>query len=161
MGYEKINRPLLGEEFNDPTPAAAQVYALGNVATTTIAVANTPVKADVGAIVFVTAESGGVTWNTVDDRIDVGKGRKRLFCATVRGRLEGTNGDILALYVAKNGSTLIQSFAYGEVSSGFGSLTSTSLVELEQGDYIEIFVANELTTNNVTLKDFSLEVHPV
>lgn len=161
MGYEKINRPLLGEEFNDPDPVAAHVYLLANGSTTEIAEANVAQKAAFTGALVLPVQSGGAVWNNTEKRIDLTKGRKRIMCVTLRGRINGTLGDVPALFVALNGDALIQSFAYGEIGSDGANLTSTCLLEAGEGDHLEIYIANELNTNNVTLKDFSFEVHPV
>lgn len=163
MGYERQNRPLLGVEFNDPAPAAGQIYILGNSTATTIATPNVPVKADLGTVIFETLKSGNVEFNATTKRTEIGQGRKRVFSCNVRARLLGTTADVVGVYVAKNGTALLQSFAYGEIHSGSGTdnLASTCLLELEAGDYVEIFVVNELASNNVTVQDASLEIHPV
>jgi hypothetical protein len=65
----------------------------------------------------------------------------------------GTNHTV-SMYIALNGTIISSSKTTTTTSSGlYRSLATFANIELDDGDYVEIFVRNESTTDNLIVLD--------
>jgi hypothetical protein len=70
------------------------------------------------------------------------------------------NNKVIGLYVAKNGVIIPESEMYA-TASGSGraeSISVQTIVQLNQNDYIELFVENETDTSNITVEYLNLTI---
>lgn len=64
------------------------------------------------------------------------------------------NNQVIGIFVAKNGIVINDSVMYA-TTSGSGraeSITVQTITELEEGDYIEMWIENDTSTNNITVE---------
>jgi hypothetical protein len=129
-------------------------YYMTNNATTTPVVVSTPTKA-----------LGTTTSNPISQRFSFTDNRATYVGAPTRdfeveawASLSSNNNNVLRLYIAKNGTAVTTSFAEGTANAGGRAegLVTASVVELDTNDYVEVFVSNETSGNNVL--DINLNV---
>jgi len=129
-------------------------YYMTNNATPTPVVVNVSTKA-----------LGTTTANPINEKFSHSNNRAtytgaitRVFEVEAWAALASNNNNVLRLYIAKNGTAITTSF--GEATANAGGraegIVTASVVELEQNDYIEVFVSNETGSNNIT--DINLNV---
>ena len=141
--------------LNDEIPETHQdclMSQITNATATTISVATTPVKLAGSwnleeAFFFTTDATGTMTYvGDKDIEIDVSMS----FSAAP---VSGTNKSI-NFYVAKNGSHVVNSRAYNNLSAGdVGRTTLIWRISLSKNDYVEAFVANDTDTIDVLVED--------
>jgi DNA-binding Xre family transcriptional regulator len=61
---------------------------------------------------------------------------------------------VIGLYVAKNGVVIASSEMYSTTSSGgrAESITCQTILELNEGDYVEMYVENTTAATNITVE---------
>lgn len=130
-------------------------YMQGNATATVIAATGTPVKV-----------AGTTTETTISQRFTATTANRatydgaitRDFKITAVCSLASGNNNQIGVYVAKNGSVLNESETYvttnaaGRLENG----TVQVLTELEDTDYIEIWVENNTAINNITVEDLNV-----
>lgn len=135
----------------------SQYYMNNNATTTVIAVANTPYK------VLGTTTSAPVTQkftNTANRATYVGALMRYFKITATLSALSGNNNQI-GCYIAKNGTVLPESEIY-ITCNGSGRAEAAmiqTLAFLSNGDYIEIFVENSTTSNNITVTDLNVVIN--
>ena len=132
----------------------SQYYMNGNATATTIASVGVSVK------VAGTTTSSSVTqkFTNTDNRATYIGSLTRFFKVTATLSLESGNNNQVGCYIAKNGTVLNESEVYG-TTSGSGraeNIVVQTLVQLSENDYIEIFVENDTSTNNITVTDLNV-----
>lgn len=88
---------------------------------------------------------------------------RRDFRVLVNCTLTSTNGNVLGLYIAKNGTVITNSEQYitanaaGKAEGG----SCQTVVELATNDYIEFFVENSSAANDITVEFLSMIVEAI
>jgi hypothetical protein len=129
-----------------------QVTMQGNATATTIATQGTPVKV---AGTWVVQTESNFTGNTTG-RLTYNGSTTEVVSATVSITFSHAAGgtDDLAVYIAKNGSVITASKLTRAVTgSARGNVGTFFNVSMDTSDYLEVFVANDSDTNNITVVD--------
>ena len=132
----------------------AQYYMNNNATATTITVSGTYVK-----VAGTTSSGTFVEKFTLTDNRATYDGALQGFykVSAILSMTSGNNQD-LTVRIAKNGTTSAQS-ATTVTTSGSGRSENVychDIVSLTSTDYIEIFVTNETSTNNITVEDMNV-----
>ena len=130
----------------------AQVTMQGNATATTIATQGTPVKV---AGTWVVQTESNFTGNTTG-RLTYNGSTTEVVSATVSITFSHAAGgsDDLAVYIAKNGSVITASKLTRAVTgSARGNVSTFFNISMDTSDYLEVFVANDSDTNNITVVD--------
>lgn len=105
--------------------------------------------------------AGTTTANTInqkfshaDNRLTYTGGLIRDFQVSATASLTSGNNNVIGLYVAKNGVVIASSEMYATTSSGgrAESIACQTIVEMQEGDYIEMWVENSTALTNVTVE---------
>ncbi len=138
------------------TSEFANYYMTNNATATTIAASNTAYKI-----------SGTTTANSINQKFSHSNNRATYTGQIVRDfevsaivSFTTGNNKVIGLYVAKNGTVITESEMYA-TASGSGraeSISVQTIVQLQENDYIELFVENETDTTNVTVEYLNLTV---
>jgi hypothetical protein len=134
----------------------AQVVLHGNATATVITTQNTPVKV---AGTFVTDAAASFTTDTTGRLTYTGSTTTVLqFVASVTLVPVGTN-QLLTIQLAKNGTPITNAKMTRTVSSGAsGNVSIVFNISMATSDYVELFVANNSSTNDITVTDCLLGV---
>ena len=139
--------------------ASSLVEAFGhvdaNALVTTIAVIDTPVKVnavwvDVDKSRFTFSSDGRWTYTGLEDL---------KITAAVVGTVNPSGGSDrdISVYLAKNGAVLTNSRGLASASTG-SQISSTGVIDLVTGDYVEMFIANNSGTQDITVPVASLVI---
>jgi len=135
------------------TSEVSQHYMNGNTTTTVIAATNTPVK------VLGTTTSSSVTqkFTNTNNRATYVGSLTKVFKVSATLSIESGNNNQIGVYVYKNGTVLSESEVYGTTSgAGRGeNIKVHTLVELLTNDYIEIWVENATSGNNILVTELN------
>lgn len=131
----------------------SQYYMNGNATPTLVALIGTPYKA------LGTTTSAAVTqkFTNTDNRATYIGALTRYFSVTASLSCTSGNNHQIGIYIAKNGSILPESEVY-ITTNGAGRAEGAvvqSLVQLTNGDYIEIFVENSTAATDITVTDLN------
>jgi hypothetical protein len=134
----------------------AQVVLHGNATATVITTQNTPVKV---AGTFVTDAAASFTTDATGRLTYTGSTTTVVqFVASVTLVPVGTN-QLLTIQLAKNGTPITNAKMTRTVSSGAsGNVSIVFNISMATSDYIELFVANNSSTNDITVTDCLLGV---
>lgn len=134
----------------------AQYYMNGNATATTIATIGTAVK----IAGTTTAASFNQKFDHTDNKATYVGSRKRFFKVAATLSAESGNNNEIGIYIAKNGTLLTESEVYITTNAGGRAENGVvqTIVELEQDDYIEIFVENDTSTSDVTVSELNVIV---
>jgi len=145
----------------DVSVPSIEVYALGNLTTTVISAINTPVKvqSDNYSVDFATSftESSGTVTYTGDSKIRVAVDATVYF--------QSNNNQDVNFYIALNtGATFnmiasSQGFSRTQGSSEITFANPRCLVEIKNGDQLELYVENTSSTSNVLVNGFNLTIN--
>jgi len=130
----------------------AQVTMQANATATTIATAGTAVKV---AGTWVVQTESNFTGDTTG-RLTYNGGTTEVVSANVSITFQHAGGgtDNLAVYIAKNGSVLTGSKLTRAITGTTrGNVGTFFNVSMTADDYLEVFVANDSDTNNITVVD--------
>jgi hypothetical protein len=138
--------------------AVTQYYMTGSATATTIASTGTFVK-----IAGTTTEVTSVTQkfsNSTSNRAQYTGAFPGSFLVTVFASMTSGNNQNLRMRVAVNGTTMAESTSRFQTSgSGAASNIGTqAMVSLSTNDYVEVFVANDTATTNITVSDLNVTV---
>lgn len=155
------NKSLFSDNIGvTDTAEISNYYMNANATATVIGTAGVAVK------VAGTTTDGPLTQkfsNAVTNRAEYTGAVTRNFSVQVLVAVTSGNNKVVALYVAKNGTTQPQSV--GRATTDMGgrakSLASVGVFELATNDYIEVWVANETDTTNVTVEDLHVLVKEI
>lgn len=135
-----------------------QVYMQGNATATTISSTATPVKvagtwtADISNS-FTGTTGGRLTYTGTETQII------RVSAVATLSPTSGSNQHI-SLYVAKNGTVISGSRQQSHISNGSDMpIAVVWQVSMATNDYIELFVQNGTTTNNIVVSRSVLSIH--
>lgn len=132
----------------------SQYYMVTNLTTTPVALQGTAYKIEG----VTTSASVTSKFTNTDNRATYIGSLDKFFKVTATLSCNsGTNNEI-GIYVAKNGVILPESEVYITANSGGRAEAGTvqALVRLTQNDYIEIFVENETTAQDITVTDLNV-----
>ena len=121
-----------------------------NATVTTISTVDTPVK----ALGTTTANTINQKFTHTDNRLTYVGALIRDFQVTATVSLTSGNNKVIGVYVAKNGVVIPSSEMYS-TTSGSGraeSLTCQTILELNENDYVEIWVENSSTSDDITVE---------
>ena len=130
----------------------AQVTMHANTTATVITTTGTPIKV---AGTWVAGNESNFTADTTG-RLTYNGGTTETVSANASVTLEPVSGvnQVLTIYIVKNGLVLPESRITRTVSSGSsGNVGIFYNVEMTASDYIEVFVSNGTSTNNITVVD--------
>jgi hypothetical protein len=139
--------------------SVAQYYMNNNETATTISASNTFVK---GAGTT-TAGSVNQRFTLTDNRATYIGALNGIFKVTISVSATSGNNQDLRFRVAKNGTTIAQSEVQ-ETTSGSGrsqTLICQDLVSLVTDDYIELWVANGSSSQNITVENLNLIIEKI
>ena len=137
------------------TAVSTSYYMSGNATATTITTASVAVK-----VAGTTTESS-VTQkfdNTTSNKALYASSLPRNFLVSAVGSLTAGNNNQISVYIAKNGATTAEAKVVVTANSAgrFEDFKVQSLISLSETEYVEVFVANESGTSNITVSDLNL-----
>jgi len=96
----------------------------------------------------------------LDNRLSYVGAITRHFKVTVTATLSAGNNQRIGIYVAKNGSVLTNSENYSttNASSRVENMSCQTIVELQSGNYVEVFVENDTHATNIVVERMSVIV---
>ena len=123
----------------------------GNSTETVISSTATAVKV---AGTFVVGDEAGYTGDTTGRITHTGNTARHIINAIISISVASGTNHRISMYIAKNGVVLGDTKTTATTSSGlYRSLATFANLELDDGDYVEIFVRNESTTDNLIVLD--------
>jgi len=129
----------------------ANVSMHGNSTETVISSTATPVKV---AGTFVVGSESGYTGDTTGRITHTGNTARHIINAIISMTVASGTNHTVSMYIALNGSIVSTTKTTTTTSSGlYRSLATFANLELDDGDYVEIFVRNESTTDNLIVLD--------
>ena len=129
----------------------ANVSMHGNSTETVISSTATPVKV---AGTFVVGDESGYTGDTTGRITHTGNTARHIINAIISMTVASGTNHTVSMYIALNGSIVSTTKTTTTTSSGlYRSLATFANLELDDGDYVEIFVRNESTTDNLIVLD--------
>ena len=129
----------------------ANVSMHGNATNTVITSTATPVKV---AGTFVVGAEAGYTGDTTGRITHIGNTARHIINAIISLSVTSGTNHRVSMYIAKNGTVLNDTKTTATTSSGlYRSLATFANLELDDGDYVEIFVRNESTTDDLIVLD--------
>ena len=132
------------------TAEIGNYFMTNNAISTVISTIDTPVK----VLGTTTANAINQKFTHTDNRLTYVGALIRDFQVTATVSLTSGNNNVIGVYVAKNGTVINSSEMYSTTSSGgrSESITCQTILELNQNDYVEIFVENSSSTTNITVE---------
>lgn len=139
--------------------AISNYFMNGNATATTISAIGTEVK------VAGTTTSSAITqrFTNTDNRATYDGVIQRDFKVSAVFSVESGNNNEVGAYIAKNGTTIAASEIYvttnagGRAEAGF----CQTIIDLNQNDYIEIFVENNTSTSDITATELNVIVEAI
>jgi len=129
----------------------ANVTMHGNSTETVISSSATAVKV---AGTFVVGDESGYTGDTTGRITHTGNTARHIINAIISISVASGTNHRISMYIAKNGTIITSTKTTATTSSGlYRSLATFANLELDDGDYVEIFVRNESTTDNLIVLD--------
>ena len=129
----------------------ANVNMHGNATETVIAATATPVKV---AGTFIVGDEAGYTGDTTGRITHTGNTARHIINAIISMTVASGTNHTVSMYIALNGTVIPSTKTTTTTSSGlYRSLATFANLELDEGDYVEIFVRNESTTDNLIVLD--------
>ena len=129
----------------------ANVSMHGNATNTVISSTATPVKV---AGTFIVGAEAGYTGDTTGRITHTGNTARHIINAIISLSVTSGTNHRVSMYIAKNGTVLNNTKTTATTSSGlYRSLATFANLELDDGDYVEIFVRNESTTDDLIVLD--------
>lgn len=129
----------------------ASVTMHGNSTETVIASTATAVKV---AGTFVVGDESGYTGSTTGRITHDGDTARHIINAIISLTVASGTNHRVSMYIALNGTIIPSTKTTATTSNGlYRSLATFANLELDDGDYVEIFVRNESTTDNLIVLD--------
>lgn len=129
----------------------ANVNMHGNSTETVIAATDTPVKV---AGTFIVGDEAGYTGDTTGRITHTGNTARHIINSIVSMTVASGTNHTVSMYIALNGTPIDSTKTTTTTSNGlYRSLATFANLELNEGDYVEIFVRNESTTDNIIVLD--------
>lgn len=152
------NKALFAENRGVKNSASVAYYTMnGNATATVISNTNTPTK----VLGTTTLQSSSQKFTSpVSNRATYTGAITREFKATAVLSVTSGNNNQIGIYIAKNGAVLPQSEIY-ITTSGTGRAEAAKVqvvTEMQENDYLEIWVENATAANNITVTELSVIV---
>jgi len=151
-----VNSPgILVETDNNAT---GTIYISTKVLTP-IPVANTPVK---GLGTTTTANLFRFDTDGASNRLRYVGTKTKIFNISASLSLTSTtNNQVLSIYFAKNGTVLNSTRIQRKIGTGadVGAVSISGTVELATGDYIELWLANDLASRDATIENLNFHIN--
>lgn len=129
-------------------------YMQGNATATVITTTETPVKAEGATTQYAISQK----FTHANNRVTYGGSITRDFKVTAIASISSGATNQIGIYIAKNGQVVTESETYitanaaGRLENG----SAHTIVELQENDYIEIYVENNTSTSNITVEDLNV-----
>lgn len=136
--------------------SSGHLYMQANATATVIAATGTPVK-----VAGTTTEGPStVKFSHTDNRLTYTGALVRRFRVTAICSFSSGANNQVGTYVAKNGTVIDDSetYATANTSGRLENVVVQTIVDLEENDYVEIFVENNTSTTNITVEAMSVIV---
>lgn len=130
-------------------------YSLNSSSDTNIATINVPVKVNGTTTIFPESERFEQTAN---NRLTFTGNRHCHVLVTYSYTISGSNNTLYSLYLALNGQIIENSKSIVRLGVGSDQRTGTgsTLVSMNNGDYLEVWIENNSGTDNPTVENLSL-----
>ena len=150
VSYTDNKTRFVNSKGIENTAEIGNYYMTNNATATTISTVDTPVK----ALGTTTANAINQKFTHTDNRLTYVGALIRDFQVTATASLTSGNNNVIGLYVAKNGVVIASSEMYSTTSSGgrAESITCQTILELNEGDYVEMYVENTTAATNITVE---------
>ena len=144
-------------EDDDVSPAFGIIGFTGNSTETVISDIDTPAKV---SGIYLDGELDAFTFST--DRLIYNDPLTRKFDIEIEATLslDQVNAKV-TVYIAKNGtvvSTFKKSIDLDGVTPSFKAIVVTDIIELDDTDYVEVFIENNTSDEDITVQDLTLKV---
>lgn len=150
VSYTDNKTRFVNSKGIENTAEIGNYFMTNNATATTISIVDTPVK----ALGTTTANTINQKFTHTDNRLTYVGALIRDFQVTATVSLTSGNNNLIGVYVAKNGTVIASSEMYSTTSSGgkAESITCQTILELNQNDYIEIWVENSTGITDITVE---------
>jgi hypothetical protein len=150
VSYTDNKTRFVNSKGIENTAEIGNYYMTANATTTTISAVDTPVK----ILGNTTANTINQKFTHTDNKLTYVGALIRDFQVTATASLTSGNNNVIGLYVAKNGVVIASSEMYSTTSSGgrAESITCQTILELNEGDYVEMYVENTTAATNITVE---------
>jgi hypothetical protein len=103
---------------------------------------------------FIVGDVSGYTGDTTGRITQTGNTARHIINAIISMTVASGTNHKVSMYIALNGTFIPSTKTTTTTSSGlYRSLATFANLELDEGDYVEIFVRNESTTDNLIVLD--------
>lgn len=150
VSYTDNKTRFVNSKGIENTAEIGNLYMLNNATATVISGSGVPTK----VLGTTTANAINQKFSHSDNRLTYTGGLIRDFQVSVTTSLTSGNNNVIGVYVAKNGTIITESEMYGTTSSAgrAESISCQTILEMEENDYIEIWVENNTATQNITVE---------
>jgi len=150
VSYTDNKTRFVNSKGIENTAEIGNYYMTANATATTIGAVDTPVK----ILGTTTANTINQKFTHTDNRLTYSGALIRDFQVTATSSLTSGNNNVIGLYVAKNGVVIASSEMYSTTSSGgrAESITCQTILELNEGDYVEMYVENTTAATDITVE---------
>jgi hypothetical protein len=150
VSYTDNKTRFVNSKGIENTAEIGNLYMLNNATATVISGSGVPTK----VLGTTTANAINQKFSHSDNRLTYTGGLIRDFQVSVTTSLTSGNNNVIGVYVAKNGAIIAESEMYGTTSSSgrAESISCQTILEMQENDYIEIWVENNTATQNITVE---------
>jgi hypothetical protein len=150
VSYTDNKTRFVNSKGIENTAEIGNLYMLNNATATVISGSGVPTK----VLGTTTPNAINQKFSHSDNRLTYTGGLIRDFQVSVTTSLTSGNNNVIGVYVAKNGAIIAESEMYGTTSSSgrAESISCQTILEMEENDYIEIWVENNTATQNITVE---------
>jgi len=150
VSYTDNKTRFVNSKGIENTAEIGNFYMLNNATATVISGSGVPTK----VLGTTTPNAINQKFSHSDNRLTYTGGLIRDFQVSVTTSLTSGNNNVIGVYVAKNGTILTESEMYGTTSSAgrAESISCQTILEMEENDYIEIWVENNTATQDITVE---------
>jgi hypothetical protein len=150
VSYTDNKTRFVNSKGIENTAEIGNLYMLNNATATVISGSGVPTK----VLGTTTPNAINQKFSHSDNRLTYTGGLIRDFQVSVTTSLTSGNNNVIGVYVAKNGTIIAESEMYGTTSSSgrAESISCQTILEMEENDYIEIWVENNTAAQNITVE---------
>jgi hypothetical protein len=132
------------------------MFMHGNATVTTISGVDTPTK----VLGTTTVGSAGQKFTHTDNRLTYNGALTNYFQVHAVASVTGSSSKVAGFYVAVNGVAISESEMYATTNTGgrAESIGIQHVVELQTGDYVEIWIENATDSTNFTVEDLNVHI---
>lgn len=150
VGYTSNLTRFINCKGIENTAEIGNLYMLNNTTATVISGSGIPTK----VLGTTTPNAINQKFSHSNNRLTYTGGLIRDFQVSVTTSLTSGNNNVIGVYVAKNGTIITESEMYGTTSSSgrAEAITCQTILEMQENDYIEIWVENNTASQNITVE---------